>query len=155
MKNTKIITAGVIGAVAGGLIALFVIQKMNSKEHDNVNNNTIVNETSVVSGQEEDIPLNALPQFPGGKEELTKFIQRTIVYPTSAKEQNIQGRVICSFIVTEQGNITDIVVSNGIEASLNNEAVRVVAVMPKWTPARENGVAIRFKVAVPVEFKLE
>lgn len=82
------------------------------------------------------------PSFPGGDDKLLSFINKNRHYPEAAYKAGIQGRVVCSFIVNSNGSVSDIQVFKGIEASLNEEALRIFSLMPKWNPGRINGVAV-------------
>lgn len=91
------------------------------------------------------------PQFPGN---LNQYLRDHINYPTIAQENGIQGKVIVQFVVERDGSITQVNVIRGVDPSLDREAVRVVKSMPKWTPGRQNGQAVRVKFTLPVNFKL-
>lgn len=95
------------------------------------------------------------PSFPGGEAELLKFLQANIKYPPLAKESNIQGRAILSFIVNKRGEIEDIKVIKDIGGGCGKEAVRVVGTMPKWNPGEQNGHPVKVKYTLPVLFRLE
>ncbi|HEY8401933.1 MAG TPA: TonB family protein [Cytophagaceae bacterium] len=92
--------------------------------------------------------------FPGGLEAFYKFLQKNIVYPRAAMEMEVQGRVIVQFVVEKDGSVTDVKVLKGLREDMDNEAVRVVSMMPKWTPAKMNGKPVRFKTSIPIVFKL-
>lgn len=96
-----------------------------------------------------------MPEFPGGLPELLKFIARNIKYPIEAQEAGIQGRVICRFVVDKEGNIVEPQIERGIDPSLDQEALRVVGLMPRWTPGRENGRRVRVSYTIPVTFRLQ
>ena len=76
-------------------------------------------------------------------------------YPPIAAENGVQGRVIVQFVVEKDGSVTDVHVARSVDPSLDKEAVRVVKVMPKWIPGKQNGSAVRVKYTVPVLFKLQ
>ena len=95
-----------------------------------------------------------MPMYPGGMQELLKYLQKNIQYPQDAKEKGIHGRVIVQFIVEKDGNIKDTKVIRGVDSSLDNEALRVINAMPKWEPGKHNGEAVSVKYTVPVAFKL-
>lgn len=96
------------------------------------------------------------PEFPGGTQELMKYLAQNIKYPVIAQENGIQGRVICQFVVNKDGSICDIdVVRSSGEASLDKEAVRVIKSMPKWKPGKQRGKAVRVKFTLPVNFRLQ
>ena len=67
----------------------------------------------------------------------------------------MQGRVVVGFVVERDGSITDVNILRGVDPSLDREAMRVVKSMPKWTPGKQNGSAVRVKYQVPVSFRLE
>ena len=87
--------------------------------------------------------VDVMPQYPGGDRELLKFIAQSIKYPTDAQEAGVQGRVICSFVVDKKGNIVEPKIIRGIDPSLDAEALRVIGMMPRWTPGRQDGKAVR------------
>jgi len=95
------------------------------------------------------------PEFPGGYEALMKFLADNVQYPKEAQEKGIQGRVICNFVVMKDGSITDVNVVQGVDPLLDAEAVRVLKLMPKWTPGTQRGRAVNVRVTVPVVFRLE
>ena len=96
-----------------------------------------------------------LPQYPGGDAEMFKFLAMNVRYPAEAMKANEQGRVTVSFVVGADGSINDVKVMKGVSSALDAEAVRVVASMPRWTPARnEAGEPVACSFALPVTFKL-
>ena len=95
-----------------------------------------------------------MPMYPGGMQELMKYLQKNIKYPHEAKENGIHGRVIVLFIVEKNGSIKDTKVVRGIDPSLDNEALRVINAMPKWEPGKHKGETVSVKYTVPVAFKL-
>ncbi len=96
-----------------------------------------------------------MPQFPGGELELQKWINRQIKYPVIAQENGIQGRVVCTFVINQDGSVVDAEVIRGIDPSLDREALRVINQMPKWTPGKQRGKAVRVKYTLPVVFRLQ
>ncbi len=99
--------------------------------------------------------VDVMPQFPTGDEGLGRFISEFIRYPSSAKENNIQGRILCSFIVRKDGTISNIEVVNGLDRELDNEALRVLSMMPKWTPGKNGNTCVSVKCILPIDFKIE
>jgi protein TonB len=96
-----------------------------------------------------------MPEFPGGAAAMNNFIVSNLRYPLLAQENGIQGRVYCQFVVNTDGSITDVNIVRGVEASLHAESVRLVKSMPKWTPGREGGKAVRCRFNLPIRFKLQ
>lgn len=99
--------------------------------------------------------VESMPGFPGGEAALFKYLSDNIKYPVIAQESGIQGRVICQFVVNRDGSIVDIEVVRGVDRSLDEEAKRVIANMPKWTPGKQRGKAVRVKYTLPVNFRLQ
>lgn len=95
------------------------------------------------------------PTFPGGDEELNKFLSSNIRYPKEAVEKKIGGTVFVSFIVTDEGQVTD-VRSVGAKkgGGLEEEAVRVVKAMPNWKPGRQNNREVSVQFNLPIRFTL-
>lgn len=99
--------------------------------------------------------VEVMPEFPGGQQGLLDFLIRNILYPETAKAQRTQGRVIVQFIVEPDGSITNTAVLRSVDAALDREALRVISTMPKWSPGKQRGVAVRTKYTVPVTFRLD
>lgn len=98
--------------------------------------------------------VESMPSFPGGDAALFKYLGDNIKYPVIAQESGIQGRVICQFVVNRDGSIVDIEVVRSVDKSLDNEAIRVIERMPRWTPGKQRGKTVRVKYTLPVNFKL-
>ncbi|MDD4921984.1 MAG: TonB family protein [Bacteroidales bacterium] len=102
-------------------------------------------------------PLNKaeqIPQFPGGDIKLFAFIRENLRYPNSAVENKIEGRVTIRFVVSETGEITNVEVLRSLDPACDNEAMRVIKLMPKWTPGKENGEDVPVYFTLPILFKL-
>ncbi len=98
-----------------------------------------------------------LPSFPGGEMKLMEFIASNIHYPEKAKRKGNVGTAYLSFIVKESGEVTAIKTQKGIPGckSCDEEAMRVVAAMPKWSPALKAGKAVAVQYILPVKFSLK
>lgn len=94
------------------------------------------------------------PEFPGGVEALMKYLQQNIKYPQLARENNITGRVYVTFVVERDGSVTGVRVVRDIGGGCGQEAVRVVKAMPKWSPGKQRGKAVRVQYNLPVNFSL-
>ena len=94
------------------------------------------------------------PTFPGGSTEFGKFLAANVKYPKAAREANIQGRVIASFIVEEDGSLSDIKIMRGIGYGADEEAERVLKLSPKWNPGTQDGKPVRTAYSVPISFEL-
>ena len=98
--------------------------------------------------------VEKMPEYPGGIEGLMKFLSENVRYPEAASKAGIQGRVLVNFIVEKDGRISNIHAINKVNDYLDAEAIRVVGVMPKWTPGMHDGKAVRVKYTVPISFRL-
>jgi len=96
----------------------------------------------------------SLPEFPGGLEAFGKFLSSNIKYPASAREQKIQGRVIITFIVEKDGSLSSERIVRGITDDLNNEALRVMMLSPRWKPGMQGNRPVRVQYSVPINFAL-
>ena len=92
------------------------------------------------------------PIFPGGMEELMKYMQKEIQYPQEALDKGIGGRVVVQFVVNKDGSITDANVVKSIDPTLDAEALRAVNSMPNWTPGKQKGEPVRVRFTLPVAF---
>ena len=96
-----------------------------------------------------------LPSFPGGDQQLSKFIAANLKYPYIAEKEEIQGRVMVQFYVMLDGTITDVEVAESIHPSLDKEAIRVVKSMLRWIPGKDkDGKPVKVPFTMPVTFKL-
>ena len=93
--------------------------------------------------------------FPGGMGECMKWLGKNIKYPTISQENGVQGRVIIQFVVNKDGSIVDAQVARGVDPYLDKEALRVVGQMPKWSPGKQRGKAVRCQFTLPVQFRLQ
>lgn len=93
------------------------------------------------------------PSFPGGDSQLMEFINATRKYPDKAYREGIQGRVTCSFVVNSNGEVSHIRVLKSVEESLNREAVRILSMMPEWTPGRLDGRPVPVRVIRSIPFR--
>ena len=99
-------------------------------------------------------PLEIPPQFPGGDLALMEWIKQNKVYPQEAIAKGIEGRVIVKFTIEEDGTVTKGKIIRGVDPLLDNEALRLVSIMTKWSPGRFAGKDIRAIYNLPLLFKL-
>jgi len=112
-------------------------------------------EVSIVDTSEK--PYNfieQMPEFVGGAGAMMRFIQAQIKYPDEARKSNIQGTVVLQFLVTETGKIHDIKVVKGVGHGCDEEAVRVISIMPTWKPGMHKGKTVPCDFTLPIKFKL-
>ncbi len=84
----------------------------------------------------------------------SRWVASRIVYPAAAQKNGIQGKVILSFLIASDGKVTDIKVLSSAHPLLDNEAKRLVALSPAWTPGQQNGKAVPVNYTFPVNFTL-
>ena len=99
--------------------------------------------------------VEVMPEFPGGMKALMDFIQKNIRYPEEARKNGIQGRVAVSVVIDENGRVTDPVIMRSRYPALDEEALRIVELMPQWKPGMQQGKAVKVEFTFPVTFKLE
>lgn len=96
------------------------------------------------------------PTFQGGDlNTFRNWVQSRLTYPALAQENNIQGTVTVKFVVEKDGRLTNIQVLKSPDKTLSDEAVQVLAKSPKWVPARQRDMAVRFSYTMPIVFKLQ
>jgi periplasmic protein TonB len=98
--------------------------------------------------------VDVWPIFKGGEEALFKFLRDNINYPAKAREINKEGRVYVTFVVSETGKIRDVRLLKGVGYGLDEETIRVVKLMPDWTPGMLNGKKVSVQYNLPVNFSL-
>ncbi len=96
-----------------------------------------------------------MPQFPGGEDEMYDFINKNLLYPKLAKENGIEGRVIVRFIVQKSGYIDKIEIIRKLGWGCDEEVLRMIQLMPKWSPGKMNGKPVAVYFTLPVTFKLK
>ena len=97
--------------------------------------------------------VDEMPSFPGGLEELYKWIDSNVQYPAVAWENGIEGRVIVKFIVEKDGSLSDSTVIRSVHPIGDREALRLVGQMPKWNPGKRAGIPVRVRCGLPIKFK--
>jgi TonB family protein len=102
------------------------------------------------------VVVEEMPKFSyEGITEVREYFAKNVQYPKEAREKGIQGRVFVSFIVNRDGSVSDVKVERGVDPLLDNEVVRMVENMPKWTPGKQRGQAVRVAYTFPVIFNLD
>lgn len=99
--------------------------------------------------------VEEMPGFQGGPEAMMKFISNNIQYPEKAQKKGIQGRVFVNFIIEKDGSVSSPKILRGIGSGCDEEALRVVGMMPDWTPGKQRGQAVRVSFNIPIRFTLE
>ena len=95
------------------------------------------------------------PEFLGGNEAMAAFLQKNLKYPSQASRANIQGRVFVQFTVGADGKIENVKSIKGIGFGCDEEAVRVIKLMPEWKPGKQSGIPVRVRFTMPIVFQME
>ena len=95
------------------------------------------------------------PQFAGGDKAFMAYLSKSIRYPQQALQRHISGRVYVNFTLNAQGKVQDAHVISGPGNGLNDEALRLVWLMPPWEPGRVNGQPVRVAGTMPTSFNSE
>src|SRR5690606_661160 len=90
------------------------------------------------------------PDFPGGPQAMMRFLKVSIRHPATARRDKVSGRVIGSFVVDENGEITDPKIIKSVRWDIDQEYMRVIKSMPAWIPGFQNGKAVKVVFTVPV-----
>ncbi len=101
------------------------------------------------------VMVEQMPQFAGGESAMMQYIGTNLKYPESAAKENIEGRVVLRFVVTKTGDIKDVSVIRSLDSRCDEEAMRVVRAMPKWTPGKQGGKDVDVYYTLPVLYKLQ
>jgi len=107
---------------------------------------------SLAQKKSDSAAIDIMPKFNG---DLNSFLVKNLHYPANAIKKNIEGKVILKFIVNEDGSISDVTVVKGIGGGCDEEAKRVVQLMPNWKPGSQNGKYVKVFFTLPVHFKLD
>ena len=94
------------------------------------------------------------PQYPGGRKELLKYMEEHMVHPADMRELGIEGEVVVEFFVERSGVISGVNVVKGLTKAFDDEAVRLTRGMPRWIPGKKNGVPVRYRMTMPINFKV-
>ena len=98
--------------------------------------------------------VDEMPEFPGGSHALSNYLYNNVKYPIMAQQNKVQGRVTCEFVITNEGKVINVRISESRDPYLDAEAKRVIAAMPKWIPGRHHGERVNTRYSVPLTFTL-
>jgi TonB family protein len=99
--------------------------------------------------------VEEMPEFPGGQDEMVKYLVANIKYPDEAKTKGITGTVFVTYVVETDGSISTVKILRGIGGGCDEEAIRVVSGMPKWKPGKQRGENVRVQFNLPIKFSLD
>ena len=149
-KRQRMGKAAIVAGLSVGLLGtsqLAVAQQPDTLRMDTIEK---VAEDVEIFGMVEE-----MPSFPGGEVKLVEYIAKNLNYPQEAIEKGIEGRVFVGFIIDVDGSVTDVKLLRGLGGGCDEEAIRVIKSLPKWRPAKQNGVFSRVSYQIPVNFKLD
>ena len=98
--------------------------------------------------------LDVSPEFPGGYEKKMEFLGKNVNYPQMALKSGVKGKVYIEVIIEKDGSLTNINAVKGIGSGCDQEALRVMRLMPNWTPGKIKGIPVRTKITIPFNFVL-
>ncbi|MBI4649581.1 MAG: energy transducer TonB [Bacteroidia bacterium] len=98
--------------------------------------------------------LEEKPEFPGGSPALQAFIAENTGYPVNSQLDRVCGQVIVSFVINTFGEVTSPKIYSGINEELDNEALRVISIMPRWTPGFRDATPVNVQIQVPFTFNI-
>ncbi|MBI9054009.1 MAG: M56 family metallopeptidase [Bacteroidales bacterium] len=129
----------------------------------NFNSNSIELNDTIAENQTDDtiegevyFTVDEMPKFNGkDQDEFRFFIQKNLRYPIEAQKNDKEGRIFVSFVVDKEGYVKNVKVERGVYPSLDQEAIRVVKLSPKWEPGIKDGKSVNVKYTFPIIFKLK
>lgn len=148
MKDAAISTVTVEGTPDTGLIA---------ETPPETSTPTITEVIADVKDDEENkvhLTVEQSAEFPGGVKAMYAFLRDNLNYPSAAMRSGIGGKVYLQFVVNTDGSIVDLGLVKGVGFGCDEEAQRVIKLMPKWTPGRQNGRNVRQRYTLPIVFEL-
>ena len=132
------------------------VKEMSVQEAPVVNEASTTNDVALPATEDDEVfeKVDVDPVYPGGIGELMKFVNTNIKYPKEAMDKGTQGRVVVQFVVEKDGSIADAKVVKPVDPLLDAESLRVINSMPKWTPGKVKGEAVRVRFTMPISFRL-
>jgi len=100
------------------------------------------------------VGVEQMPEYPGGLDALMKFLSKNVRYPEEASKLGIEGRVVVRFIVNKTGIVSDVEVIRGLDPACDQEAIRVIKMMPKWIPGKLKGRTVPVYFMLPIKYQL-
>lgn len=136
--------------------SIVMLDTILADEEKGVSKEVVVDSISIDAYDEVFVFPDEDPMFPGGMDSLYAFLKANIQYPEEAKRDSIEGNVFVQFVIEKDGTINPqtIRVLRDIGGGCREEVVRVIKLMPRWIPARQNGKVVRCNYILPVKFEL-
>lgn len=98
---------------------------------------------------------DTMPKFIGGYDSLLFYLESNLIYPSVYNDASIQGKIVCRFIVKNDGSITNIKIISGLDKALDDAVTELIASMPKWLPGRRKGKAVNVEYYLPVSCRMK
>jgi TonB family protein len=99
--------------------------------------------------------VDIIPQFPGGEQQLLRYIAENVKYPESARQNGIEGKVYVGFVINKYGKVKNITIKRGVNEAIDSESIRVISNLPDWTPGyNDEGEPVNVAMVIPINFKL-
>ena len=149
-KRQRLGKAAVVAGLSVGLLGasqVALAQTPDSLRMDTIENADEIEEIFGI--------VETMPMFRGGEQKLMEFIGNNVVYPKEAINAGIEGKVFVEFYIEKDGTVCDAKVLRGIGYGCDEEALRVIGLMPKWFPGKVRGHSVRVRYTLPINFKLE
>ena len=150
-KRQRLGKAAVVAGLSVGLLG--ASQVALAQQPDTLRMDTIHKEV-IEDGELFGRIVETMPLFRGGEQKLFEFLGNNLVYPKEAIEAGIEGKVFVEFYIEKDGTVCDAKVLRGIGYGCDEEALRVIGLMPKWSPGKQRGKAVRVRYTLPINFKL-
>ena len=140
------------------VLVLFACGNASKKQGDSSNSDTVTKAPEKPQGTDSVYNFEAVekqPAFGNSDDALIQYIAGNVKYPVEAKEKGIQGKVFVSFVIDENGKVTNVAIKQGANELLDKEAVRVISSMPAWKPGETGGKPVKVSYVIPINFKLQ
>lgn len=98
---------------------------------------------------------DTMPIFKGGYNALLAYIDANFVYPAIYNETSIQGKIICKFIVSEDGSISNVKILQGLDKYMDDEVLKIISCMPKWLPGKRKDKTVKVEYFLPVVCRIK
>lgn len=99
--------------------------------------------------------VEEMPTYPGGMAAFMAFVQKNFKYPKGVEQEGIQGRIVCTLVINEDGSVSDVKVVKPVHPLFDAESIRVMESMPKWNPGRHEGKAVKVRYTLPIAIHLQ
>lgn len=101
------------------------------------------------------ITAEVMPAYKGGLQAAYGLIGRKLKYPRVAQRNGTEGTVFVTFVISKEGEVTNVSILKGISEECDKEAMRVISLLDKWTPGSQNHRPVNVRMTIPIKFQLE